>query len=82
MHRPGTEFYSHSLNSPCKNCPSVGCGSYHSQCEKYLQFKADLEQAKARRKELDTISSFRGTKGLGNHYRPKRWTNKTSYFPL
>ena len=23
---------------PCKDCEKKGCGTYHSQCEKYLEY--------------------------------------------
>lgn len=68
-----------SIRPPCKSCPKMGCGDYHSQCDKYLQYKANLEMAKAKNKELNKIAGFRGTKGLGNHYKPKKYTNHTGY---
>ena len=79
MHNTTSEFYMYSVQSPCKECPKCGCGSYHDKCEKYLKFKADLEIAKAKNKDLNEISSFHGIKGLGNHYVPKYITNKTGY---
>lgn len=37
-----------AINSPCKNCKErfVGC---HSNCEKYNQFRKDLEEYKAKK---------------------------------
>ena len=30
--------------SPCKDCEKKGCGIYHSQCEKYLEFSANRQK--------------------------------------
>ena len=44
-------------NAPCKNCPNKGCGSYHSQCEKYIAFQKECEEARKQRKnEADYLS--------------------------
>lgn len=33
--------------SPCKDCERSGCGVYHDQCEKYLEYKAAKKKEKA-----------------------------------
>ena len=44
-------------NAPCKNCSNKGCGSYHSQCEKYIAFQKECEEARKQRKnEADYLS--------------------------
>lgn len=30
--------------SPCKDCPKKGCGSYHSECEQYLEYRAEKDK--------------------------------------
>ena len=40
------------MKCPCKVCPRKGCGSYHSKCKDYLEWKAELdEKNKAERTE-------------------------------
>ena len=35
------------IKSPCRECPDVGCGAYHSKCEKYLAF---VEEGKSNKR--------------------------------
>lgn len=35
--------------APCKDCPAKGCGSYHDECEKYIEYQ------KQRLENLDNI---------------------------
>ena len=32
------------LNAPCMTCEKKGCGSYHSQCEKYKKFREEVKK--------------------------------------
>ena len=32
--------------APCKDCPNKGCGAYHAQCEKYLEYVKFREYAR------------------------------------
>lgn len=32
------------IPGPCKECPASGCGSYHSECEKYLEYKRRVKE--------------------------------------
>jgi len=50
------------LNSPCLECPNKGCGSYHSKCEKYIDFRKKIDEEnrikdKRRRLISDQIDS-------------------------
>lgn len=82
MHKPEQEFYPYGVAAPCKNCPKVGCGPYHTKCEAYQQYKADLEKSKLINKELNADTGYRGAKSLGCHYKPKKWTNKNNPFSI
>lgn len=60
------------VECPCKDCPMVGCGTYHDICEKYLSYKAKQEEKYAERKktfqfnsDLDYID--------GVHFKRKRY---------
>lgn len=35
--------------SPCNDCPNKGCGKFHSQCDKYLAYTAELEIERQKR---------------------------------
>ena len=38
--------------APCKNCDRKGCGAYHDQCEKFLEYKREKEKLREwKRKE-------------------------------
>lgn len=82
MHNPDSEPHMKyvSVSAPCKNCPKVGCGAYHTQCEPYLKYKEELEKSKKTNKELNQIANFRGTWGLASHYKPKKWSNDRGDF--
>lgn len=41
--------------SPCKNCPKKGCGAYHAECEKYLEFKQYREEVRKKEKDYNTF---------------------------
>lgn len=43
-------------NAPCKDCELKGCGAYHSECEKYKMYRAEVEQEHQRRWEEDLKS--------------------------
>ena len=77
MHKPEQEFYPYGVKAPCINCPKIGCGPYHTKCEKYKQYRTNLEQSKKRNKELAEILSFRGVKGC--YLRGKLTDKSTNY---
>lgn len=74
MHNPNSEPHIKyiSIGAPCKNCPKVGCGVYHTQCEPYLKYKEELEKSKKANKELNQIANFRGMKGCSSRHRLTR----------
>lgn len=45
------------LNAPCMNCEKKGCGSYHSQCEKFKKFQEELEKVKQLKKKKNIFPS-------------------------
>jgi hypothetical protein len=77
MHNPKSEIHMKyvSVSAPCKNCPKVGCGAYHTQCEPYLKYKEELEKSKKTNQELNQIANFRGMKGCSIRYKLKRRSN-------
>lgn len=30
------------MDAPCKGCENAGCGSYHDQCEKFQNYRAEV----------------------------------------
>ena len=36
----------------CRDCPNIGCGSYHDRCPTYQEYKAKLKAMKEK-KNLD-----------------------------
>lgn len=41
---------------PCKDCPNSGCGTYHDECELYLEFKRKESERKSKNKELNMVA--------------------------
>ena len=82
MPTPDQNFAMNPIQNPCKDCPKQGCGRFHDKCEKYLQFRKDVENYRIHRRELDENSGYYGAKPLGNHYVPKKFTNKNNPFSL
>ena len=39
------------------NCEKKGCGSYHSQCEKFKKFQEELEKVKQLKKKKNIFPS-------------------------
>ena len=63
--------------APCKDCPDVGCGSYHDICPKYQEFKKqkriEYEQRKVRserKNDLDSVLKRRIR--IVNNYSPRK----------
>lgn len=34
---------------PCKHCEDAGCGSYHDKCQRYKEWREELDEKKAKR---------------------------------
>lgn len=50
------------MDCPCKECPNRGCGVFHSECEKYLEWKTYADELNKKiRKEKSAV--FRNLKG-------------------
>ena len=82
MPTPDQNFAMNPIQNPCKDCPKQGCGRFHDKCEKYLQFRKDVENYRIHRRELDENSGYYGAKPLGHHYVPKKFRNKNNPFSL
>ena len=41
--------------APCKDCPKKGCGAYHGQCEKYLEYVKFREMVRERKRQEKMI---------------------------
>ena len=37
---------------PCKDCPHKGCGTFHSECKKYLAWKVEMSENNKKLKKL------------------------------
>lgn len=47
------------MKCPCKDCDNKGCGAYHAQCEKYLDWKKELEEYRKQEKQRNEIYAYR-----------------------
>lgn len=47
--------------APCKECPRKGCGKYHDQCRKYLEFQKYQKEEYERRK-ISVLNSYNSKK--------------------
>lgn len=45
--------------APCKDCPNKGCGYYHSQCEQYIAFQKECEEARKARRTMSDYLSYK-----------------------
>lgn len=45
-------------NAPCGSCPRKGCGSYHSTCKEYLDWKAKKDAELAAKRRTITIREY------------------------
>ena len=61
--------------APCKDCPNKGCGYYHSQCEQYIEFQKECEEA---RKARRTMSDYLSYKSECVKVRKRRKLNETA----
>ncbi len=57
---------------PCKDCENKGCGVYHSQCEKYLEYRESLEMARKKEKEEKMFFERRRKNGISRTYKGNR----------
>lgn len=64
---------------PCMSCPDKGCGAYHSQCVKYIEWRKELdEMMKAERecrKKNDTLCDDQKKR----IWRNKRYSRQVRY---
>ena len=61
------------MKCPCKSCPDVGCGEYHSQCKKYLAWKTELKKLKAA-KDADANTITVPENVVREYWRSMRYT--------
>lgn len=54
------------MDAPCKDCPRVGCGSYHDICEEYQAYKkakekeyVDKRNASQHEADLNSVENLR-----------------------
>lgn len=57
---------------PCKDCDNKGCGVYHSQCQKYLEYKKWKEQVNEKERKAKAFYSI-STAGRRNKWKRKIW---------
>lgn len=58
--------------SPCKDCPKKGCGSYHSECEQYIEFqKRNAEWNKKVLEQKERYFTRAKLKDMGYHYKKR-----------
>lgn len=68
------------ISSPCKDCEKSGCGLYHSECEKYLEYRAEVDKQneliKEYKKEMAETCSYINQQQLRTHrsgHKVKKW---------
>lgn len=59
------------MTSPCKTCENRGCGSYHDECEKYREYRAEKdadceERARQSRIVVDAVQRIESMKRKRN----------------
>lgn len=45
------------MEGPCKECKYSGCGRYHDECEKYIEYKKKVEEAR-HKKAMHYVSNY------------------------
>lgn len=43
------------MDAPCKICDKCGCGSYHDECQKYMEFRKEQLEKSERRKKMTEL---------------------------
>ena len=60
------------MTAPCKDCPKKGCGSYHSECEKYKEYQREKTEWNDKLIEYKKTSFTRAKlKDMGYHYKKR-----------
>lgn len=47
-----------NLQPPCKDCERCGCGPYHSQCEKYKEYKERHREYSNLRRKPESVLHY------------------------
>jgi len=65
-----------SNKSPCGDCPNVGCGVYHAECEKYLNYVRENERIKEIKRNEREIYDYKAeelTKKMHREHRKGKY---------
>ena len=61
--------------SPCLTCDRKGCGAYHDECEKYLDYSEERNELN-HKKMISKRNEWQGAREKSNAKRPKQHTAK------
>ena len=44
------------IKPPCISCPETGCGAKHDTCEKYMEYKEQVNAIRRKKKHISTMN--------------------------